>query len=141
MRSVVVIVLAGGLLAACGEGSETSDARPARRLMAAQVETPTVSLTDAQMVQACAAATAANGRSDVTVEASSRSAPESVHLVFAKRSDGSQWTVQCRVDDDRLVWHVVEVEGGNDAQQLAEGAAAVMRYQVNGDAVQVVRAS
>ena len=26
--------------------------------------------------------------------------PESVHLTFAKRADGSQWTVQCRLDGE-----------------------------------------
>ena len=137
---LVLIALAGVSLAACGEAKPTADAKPAPRLMTARAEPATVPLTDRQMAQACAAATAAAGREDVTVEASVRTAPESVHLVFAKRPDGSQWTVQCRVDDDRLVWHVVEVEGGNDAQQQAEGAAAVMSYQVTGDSVQVTAA-
>ena len=137
MRTVVLLALAGGLLSACSEPAANAAAPERTR---AEAEGPVVRLGDEQMVEACAAATAANAKEDVTVEASRRNAPESVHLVFARRPDGSQWTVQCRLDGEaQLVWHVVDVEGAKDAQ-VAEGAAAVMRYQVAGENVQVTPA-
>ena len=137
MRSILLLALAGGLLSACSEPAANAAAPERGR---AEAPATTVKLSDEQMVEACAAATAANAREDVKVEASRRNAPESVHLVFAKRADGSQWTVQCRLDGEaQLVWHVVDVEGARDAQ-VAEGAAAVMRYQLAGETVQVTPA-
>jgi hypothetical protein len=139
MRSILVIALAGGLLSACGEASSRANAEPAQTRTLASAE---AALSDADMVRVCEAASEFVEKRELTVEASARNAPESVYLTLSPNPDRAQWTVQCRVEGEQLVWHVAEVEGPSGVlpQVVADRSAEVLGYSLNAGTVEITPA-
>ena len=137
MRSVVFLALAGALLGACNEGADVSPTSE-RTPTAAQA-----ALSDAEGVRVCEAASEYVEKRELTVEASHRNAPESVYLTLAPAADRTQWTVQCRVDEDQVAWQVAEAEGpdGLLPQVVADRTAAVLAFSLDRDAVRITQGS
>ena len=137
MRTVVFLALAGALLGACNEGAD-AEPTPPRTLAVAQT-----GLSDTDMVRVCEAASEFVEKRELTVEASHRNALESVYLTLAPADDRTQWTVQCRVGDGQVVWHVAEAEGPNGLlpQVVADDTAEVLAFSLNSDTVRITQGS
>ena len=133
MRAIIFVALAGALVTA---GAVTARAdNPAAETAAA--------LSDVDMVRVCEAASNFVEGRQLTPEAAARNAPESVYLTFAADADKAQRTVQCRVEGDKVAWHVADAESpeGLLPQLVAQRAAEVLSFSLQAGAVQLTKAS
>ena len=133
MRAIVFVALAGALVTA---GAVTARA-------ANPAVTETAALSDVDMVRVCEAASSFIEGRALDLEAVARNAPESVYLTFTKEADTSQRTVQCRVEGGQVAWHVADAEShdGLLPQLVAQRAGEVLSFSLQGDAVQLAKAS
>ena len=131
MRAIVFVALAGALVTAGAVTARAAD--PAAE----------TALSDVDMVRVCEAASNLVEGRELTPEAAARNAPESVYMTFAADASKAQRTVQCRIEGDTVAWHLADAESpdGLLPQLVAERAAEVLSFSLQGETVQLAKAS